>query len=53
MPPRRPDTAVRRCRDPSIRSQDEANAEHLAHVRHSGERRGAPSSGKLLADREG
>ena len=53
MPPRRPDTEARKRRDASIRSQDEAIAEHLEQARRSGELRGAPSFGKPLAEAEG
>ncbi len=53
MPPRRPDTEARKRRDASIRSQDEAIAEHLEQARRSGELRSAPSFGKPLAEAEG
>ena len=53
MPSRPPDTEARKRRDASIRSQDEAIAEHLEQARRSGELGSAPSYGKPLAEPEG
>ena len=53
MPTRPPDTEARKRRDASIRSQDEAIAEHLEHALRSGHLGSAPSYGKPLAEPEG
>ena len=53
MQPTRPDTEARKRRDASLRSQDEAIAEHLEQALRSGELRSAPSFGTPLAEPEG
>jgi len=53
MQPTCPDTEARKRREASLRSQDEAIAEHLEQALRSGELRSAPSFGKPLAEPEG
>ena len=53
MQPTLPDTEARKRRDASLRSQDEAIAEHLEQALRSGELRSAPRFGKPLAEPEG
>lgn len=48
-----PDSERRKARDQSLRSQDEAIAEHLAQALRSGELQSAPSYGKPMPEMEG
>lgn len=50
---RSPDSEARQRRDATLRSQDEAIAEHLAQAYQSGELQNAPSFGKPMPESEG